>query len=199
MIEIYVASYKGISPPVELKGLFGPEGGTIGRGNDNQLVLPDPARHVSRLQARITCDGERFLVANVANANPLFINDEEITSGSELPINPGDELRIGLYVLGVRIATPSSQNSDASVAKDPSPHPPVAGNVGKRPAAIGGALDPLAGLGGPSNALNPFADLLGPGVAMPPSPEPVTSASSSGRNRSILLMAIASASICCSR
>src|SRR5438067_1040648 len=118
MIEIYVASYKGITPPLELKGLFGSEGGTIGRGNDNQLVLPDPGRHVSRLQARIRYDGQRFLIANISTANPLFINDAELPSGSELPIAPGDDLRIGLYALGVRAAVAVSHNPDGAATAE---------------------------------------------------------------------------------
>jgi FHA domain-containing protein len=176
MIEIYVASYKGISPPVELKGLFGPEGGTLGRGTDNQLVLPDPARHVSRLQARVRFDEGRFLVASVSNANPLFLNDEEIASGSELPLKPGDELRIGLYVLGVRNATTPSQNVDLPVAAHSASQPRGVAGSGTRSPMVGGPLDPLAGLGGSSAGLNPFADLLGPDVAVPtplevPTPE----------------------------
>lgn len=171
MIEIFVASYKGISPPLELKGSFGPEGGTIGRGTDNQLVLPDPARHVSRLQARITFDGQRFLVVNVSNANPLFVNDEEIASGAELPIKPGDELRIGLYLLGIRIATPApahGEGPDSAAAMLP-PH--QAAGAGARPAMVRRPVDPLAAIGGSPSAPNPFADLLGPGVAGPSSDE----------------------------
>ena len=33
MLELYVASYSGRSPPLELKGTFGPEGGTSGKGS----------------------------------------------------------------------------------------------------------------------------------------------------------------------
>lgn len=155
MIEIYVASYNGRSPAAELKGQFGPEGGTVGRGADNQLVLPDPARHVSRVQARIRFDGTHFLVANVSEANPLFLNDAEIESGSEKPLVVGDELRIGLYVLAVR----------ATTGTDTVGAPTFAG--GGRP-MVGGSLDPLVGLGASSAGPSPFADLLGPAVAPAP-------------------------------
>jgi len=154
MIEIYVASYNGRSPPAELKGRFGPAGGTLGRGADNQLVLPDPARHVSRVQARVRYDGARFLIANVSDANPLFLNDAEIESGSEKPLVAGDELRIGLYALGVRAPAPAGTVGA----------PAFAGAGGP---VAGGPLDPLAGLGGGSAGPNPFADLLGPAVAPP--------------------------------
>ena len=86
MIEIYVASYNGRAPSNELSGWFGPEGGTLGRGADNRLVLPDPARHVSRTQARIRFDGTGFFIANISEANPLFVNaglgDFHLQSGS---------------------------------------------------------------------------------------------------------------------
>lgn len=170
MIEIYVASHNGRSPQPELKMQFGPEGGTVGRGADNQLVLPDPARHVSRVQARVRYDGTRFLVCNVSEANPLFLNDVEIESGSEKPLVAGDELRVGLYVLGVRVPTPTGTAGAPTFVAAQGP-------------LIRGPVDPLAGLGGGSAGPSPFADLLGPAIApplpvggeahSPPSPRPL--------------------------
>jgi type VI secretion system FHA domain protein len=162
MIEIYVTSYNGRSPPLELKAVFGPTGGTLGRGSENRLVLPDPARHVSRLQAQIRFDAGGFRIANVSAGNPLFLNDRELPSGDEQPLVPGDELRVGLYVLGVRESAP--------------PEPPVVAADDAlrlqetiRPAPIGSGSLPL-GLRTPGDvAPDPFADLLGTNVEAAPS------------------------------
>jgi FHA domain-containing protein len=165
MIEIQAINYKGRPTTTELRGVFGPEGGTLGRGPDNRLSLPDPARHVSRVQASIRFDGSRFLISNVSAANPLFVNEEEIESGVERVIAPGDRLRVGLYQLVVREATgaPPAATKPISeldtIASAPLPMPGVAPS----------GLDPLLGLSGGAAGLNPFADLLG-GAAPSPGP-----------------------------
>ena len=160
MIEIFVASYNGRSLPDELAAPFGTEGGTLGRGADNRLILPDPARHVSRVQARIRYEAGRFLLANVSSANPMFVNDAEIESAAEVPIAPGDELRVGLYVLGVREGQVRAAAASSLAAV------PMTGNAAGAVAApvIGGSVDPLkalAGTPGIDSAANPFADLIG--------------------------------------
>ena len=154
MIEIYVASYNGRPQTAAPKGRFGPEGGTLGRGAENQFVLPDPARHVSRVQARVRYDGSRFHIGNVSEANPLFLNETEIEAGTEKPLAAGDELRIGLYVLGVRVPATAEAAGTSAVA-----------GTGER--GLGGAVDPLPGLGAGAEGPNPFADLLGPPVTPP--------------------------------
>lgn len=154
MIEIYAVSYGGRPQPPELAGSFGPDGGTLGRGADNRLSLPDPARHVSRVQAAIRFDGSAYLIRNASEANPLFLNDEEIGYGVERRLVPGDSIRVGLYLLGVR---------EAGAA----PGRPATAAAGPRPAvAASGPLDPLAGLGQDAPGLNPFADLLGSAVPL---------------------------------
>ena len=152
MIEIYAVSYGGRAQPPELAGSFGPDGGTLGRGADNRLSLPDPARHVSRVQAAIRFDGNAYLIRNASEANPLFLNDEEIGYGVERILVPGDSIRVGLYQLGVREAGAAApiRPGVAPVATPPRPVVPASG-----------PLDPLAGLGQDAPGLNPFADLLG--------------------------------------
>jgi FHA domain-containing protein len=164
MIEIQAINYNGRPPTSELRGVFGPEGGTFGRGPDNKLTLPDPARHVSRVQASIRFDGSRYLISNVSAANPLFVNEEEVESGVERAIGPGDSLRVGLFQLVVREA---SDARPVAVPKPSSELDTVASMPGRKPAAAAG-LDPLLGLGGGAGLDNPFADLLGDTAASPP-------------------------------
>lgn len=172
MIEIFVASYNGRTVPSEVSASFGSDGGTIGRGTDNRLVLADPARHVSRLQARIRYEAGRYLLANVSAANPIFVNDIEVESSAEVPISPGDELRVGLYVLGVR------QLIDLRAPGSPITAAPGSGAA----PVIRGPLDPLQALSSAAPAgSNPFADLIGPvaSASTPntPAPDPVVSGS----------------------
>jgi FHA domain-containing protein len=159
MIEIQAINYNGRPPTSELRGVFGPEGGTFGRGPDNKLTLPDPARHVSRIQASIRFDGSRYLISNVSAANPLFLNEEEIESGIERAIQPGDGLRVGLYQLVVREAP---QAAPVAPAKPGAEMDTIAGPRGSvKPGVLPLGLDPLATFGGVASGLNPFADLLG--------------------------------------
>ena len=163
MIEIVAISYNGQPAPAEMRGEFGPDGGTLGRGSDNLLPLPDPARHVSRVQGRVRWDGHRFWIANVSDANPLFLNDEEIDSRKEAPLAPGDELRVGLYVLRVRElprsgteARPLAPAGLSRAAPPPDVAPPASGLPGDSMQALLG----VSSTGGD----NPFADLLGGGA-----------------------------------
>ena len=61
-LTLAVETYQGIPTDAPLSCRFGAAGGTIGRGSDNTLVLPDAAKTVSRVHARIdwTEDGWRL-------------------------------------------------------------------------------------------------------------------------------------------
>jgi FHA domain-containing protein len=117
--EISVVSYQGSPASTAISAVFGADGGTIGRGANNTLVLPDPNRFVSRVQARVSFDGFGIRIANASTANPLLINDHELDSGEEGVLRDGDELRIGLYILKVR-------KVDAVETAVPSPKVPPA-------------------------------------------------------------------------
>ncbi len=160
MIEIYAVSYNGQPSAASMRGAFGPEGGTVGRSPDNRLALADPARHVSRIQAKVRWDGRRYWIANTSEANPLFLNDEEIESGKERPLVAGDELRVGLYVLRVREPvgpTVDYRPAGGSAGTEQTLGAGAAPRPGSPPAAA--SIDGLLGHAGA--AANPFADLLG--------------------------------------
>lgn len=113
MYEISVVSYQGEAPADRIVAVFGEDGGTIGRGPGNTLVLPDPNRFVSRLQAKIAVAGERLAITNASSANPLLVNDREVDAGSTVSLGDGDEVRIGLYLLRVRrVAAPRDAAAD---------------------------------------------------------------------------------------
>ncbi len=129
MIKISVVSYNNEAPSTPLSAIFGHDGGTIGRSDDNYFVLPDSKHYVSRLQASIKSDGTHHTIANLSKANPIFINKHEIEAEREYELHAGDEIQIGLYLL--RAETLSAQvngngehpESDITVAM-PSPKAP---------------------------------------------------------------------------
>jgi type VI secretion system protein len=78
-------------------------GGTIGRTDDNDWVLPDPLRYISAHHARISYRNGSFIVEDTST-NGLYINDELDPVGrlGPQPLRPGDTLRLGAYRISVR-------------------------------------------------------------------------------------------------
>jgi len=91
-----------VPPADRVAAVFNVQGGTIGRGPGNTLVLPDPNRFVSRVQAKVALRDGRLAIVNSSAANPLLVNDRELDAGARADLADGDELRIGLYLLRVR-------------------------------------------------------------------------------------------------
>lgn len=99
MIKITVVSYNNQTSILPLSAVFGRDGGTLGRGDDNYFVLRDPKHHVSRLQASIKSDGTHHTISNLSQANPILVNGYEIDFEREYDLQVGDQIQIGLYVL----------------------------------------------------------------------------------------------------
>lgn len=99
MIKITAVSYNNtpLSPP--LSAVFGRAGGTLGRSDENEFVLPDSRHIVSRVQAEISVNGSHNVISNLSRATPITVNGIELNYGEEYPLKAGDEILIGLYVL----------------------------------------------------------------------------------------------------
>lgn len=143
-----------------LTGSFGAAGGTIGRADDNTIALPDPERHISRLQAQVVVEAGGYLIRNAGTANPIVLNGRALAPGERAPLADRDELQIGGYVLGVQL----SDDDEARTITKPRPaatrievaapiSSPIALPIDERPRAPA----PVA------TDSNPFADLLMPG------------------------------------
>lgn len=104
MLKLAVASYDNAAPSTPLMALFGRERRTLGRGEDNYFVLPDPSREVARAQAALWHDGARHRIVNLSDATPLSVNGQELQRGQEAPLMPGDQVRIGLYLIRAEAA-----------------------------------------------------------------------------------------------
>ncbi|MGD8162937.1 type VI secretion system-associated FHA domain protein TagH [Pantoea sp. FN0307] len=82
---------------------FLPPGGTIGRSQDNDLVLPDEARAISRLQAvvHVSAQGECRLT-NHGSVTSVVLNGRPLDRDSQVLLQHGDTLTIGEYQIDVR-------------------------------------------------------------------------------------------------
>src|SRR5579871_3099860 len=112
-IEV-VAAY-GKPPETPQRAEFAEAGGSIGRAEDNHLRLADAQRHISRYHARITHRLNRYFILDTGSATPVVLNSQAIGNGREAEIRPGDELRIGHYLLHV---TAPADAGSTQVARD---------------------------------------------------------------------------------
>ena len=87
MIVLTVLSYNG-APSDGLSGSFDELGGTIGRADNNQLVLPDPERTISRVHAQIVFRGGRYAIVD-RGSNPISVNGRPLGNGQEAPLQGG--------------------------------------------------------------------------------------------------------------
>jgi len=148
VISISVTSFNG-GATAPLSGHFDETGGNIGRGENNQLVLPDPERTISRVHAQVVFRNGRYAIID-RGSNPISVNGRPLGNGQETFIQPGDELQIGGYAMRVETAGPAG----GAAAADPfADFPGLASTppAGARaPASAAPFADPLAGFGAPA-------------------------------------------------
>ncbi len=68
----------------------------IGRGQDNDIVLPDEGKAVSRCHAELRHEGDGFVVIDLGSQNGTWINGERVTRAA---VSAGAEIAIGPYRL----------------------------------------------------------------------------------------------------
>jgi len=100
MLEIQALTYNDLAPVVPIAGLLPEEGGTIGRGPHNAIVLPDPMRLVSRQHLQVVPEDKGlYRLVNISGANLVYINSEELLPGLACMAKAGDKVYVGGYVL----------------------------------------------------------------------------------------------------
>ncbi len=162
---------------------FDANGGTIGRADHNTMALPDPERHISRLQAEIVSTGSRYTIKNVGAANPIVVGARSLAQGESAPLSDRDQVRIGGYLLQV-VVDPEDDLRGADITRGraavaagsalPAPAADpwgLGGNPGSTtppprstPQARGTPAPSVGGMadfGQPLSSSNPFADLMG--------------------------------------
>ncbi|AMX01383.1 type VI secretion system-associated FHA domain protein TagH [Microbulbifer thermotolerans] len=91
--------------------LFTPAGGSLGRADSNDWVLPDPERVVSSRHALITfSDNQYYLVDESTNGTYLNQAENPVGKGNRVPLNDGDILGIGDYQLKVTLRKPKADS-----------------------------------------------------------------------------------------
>jgi type VI secretion system protein len=116
--------------------VFGVAGGTIGRGPDNDWVLPDPLRYLSAHHARVQFRHGAYYLFDTST-NGVFVNEGTVPLGrrNDYPLRSGDRLRLGDYDIGVSI------EGDGG-----SPEAPEASEIFPlRPEAMSGSHDSASG------------------------------------------------------
>ena len=107
-LTLKVDQYQSQMPPQQLAHTFGAAGGTIGRSAANDWTLEDPARFISGRHAQILLQNSQFMLKDLST-NGTFINGMDATNaigkGNMVPLNQGDRLHIGEYVISVNILT----------------------------------------------------------------------------------------------
>jgi DNA-binding winged helix-turn-helix (wHTH) protein len=72
----------------------------IGRSGDRVIVLDSPT--ISREHAQLSISGDRATVADLGSKNGTWIGTKPVTGA--VPVNDGDELRLGSVVVVVRFS-----------------------------------------------------------------------------------------------
>lgn len=117
-----ISTKAGHQPPQGSCDFYAP-GGTIGRGTDNNLVLPDDDRAISRLQAivHVAADGE-CKITNRGNVTRVVLNEIPLERGRQVELKDGDILAIDDYRIEVSDLLQDSQPISRMAA---SGQPPV--------------------------------------------------------------------------
>jgi type VI secretion system protein len=84
--------------------VFGVHGGSIGRGRDNEWMLPDPERYLSGKHARVEFRAGKYYLIDTSS-NGTYVNGSQVPLGRfhEYALQDGDYVRIGEYELLVSI------------------------------------------------------------------------------------------------
>lgn len=131
---------------------------TIGRGDDADITLEDPTRHISRAHAAINGHGDVYILSVESRVNPVYVNGSALSVGQTRILVVGDELAVGDYVLHV-------VGDGAAAARAPA-IPALAATLPPQPSLgrsspLDDILGALPARGSPALAPAPFDSLLG--------------------------------------
>jgi FHA domain-containing protein len=117
-----VVSFKGRPPGQDVVARFGKAGGTIGRSDNNTLVLPDPERYISRVHASISFQGGGFVLVDNGTKNATLVNGQPIGQGRQARLSDGDTIKLGDYILAITLVNTADPFGDP-VGAPPYPTP----------------------------------------------------------------------------
>ena len=97
---------------------FDEQGGTLGRGNNNNWVLDDPERFLSSSHCQFSNENGQFYITDTST-NGTFFNGSvnPMGKGTKLPLNEGDSFVLGDYAFSVSVS--AAQASGFGSSADP--------------------------------------------------------------------------------
>jgi len=103
-LTLRILSYRNQPVPPAPPVRFGAAGGHIGRAPDNELVLDDPGKYISRVHARVSVRDGAFVLEDLGS-NPSVVNDRPLGKGGQAVLAQGDRVLIGDYLLQAVLET----------------------------------------------------------------------------------------------
>ena len=200
LLTLSVISAQGAGLGNAAYRVFDAQGGTIGRVDANDWVLPDPAKFVSSTHARIRCHNNVFYLQDLSTNGTFLNSTESPVSKSDLTVlGDGDRILIGDYEILVQLIDDGSGAAPeaapiapaAAPAAVSAPAPAAASAAAVWPitapdAESAESADPLLLLGGakpaaapplvvpaspaPSSPQTPRAPVPAPRTSLPPAP-----------------------------
>lgn len=108
-LSLQILSYKGMPFNRDEKVVFDKSGGTIGRSNENTLVLPDPDKFVSRRHATITFEHGQYILSD-SSLSGTYVNTQVEPIGQAPVVLINDmRIRMGEYEILVSMTSGSDQ------------------------------------------------------------------------------------------
>ena len=103
-LRLSVVSEHGIRLGALSTKVFGVHGGSIGRGTDNEWILPDPERYLSGKHARIDFRAGNYVLVDTSS-NGTYVNGAQVPLGKyhDYVLKDGDYVRLGEYEFLVSI------------------------------------------------------------------------------------------------
>ena len=151
LLALSIISSQGASLGPTAYKVFDQRGGSIGRVEGNDWVLPDPERFVSSRHAQVRWNAGAFYLEDVS-ANGTFINapDSAVPRSQPIQLRDGDRLFIGDYEIIVQLvedAVPAAPPASVAPAMPAAAQAPAEPSAGQPPSLGLGTVDPLAALG----------------------------------------------------
>ncbi len=153
LLTLSVISAQGATLGSAAYRVFDAQGGTIGRLDANDWVLPDPEKFVSSHHARIRCHNNVFYLQDLST-NGTFLNstDTPVSKSDLTALGDGDRILIGDYEILVQLIDDGSAPAPAPVPAPVQPSPAAWSAAPATPlladAATPETSDPLLLLGG---------------------------------------------------
>jgi len=103
-LRLSIVSEHGIRLGAQSTKVFGVHGGSIGRGTDNDWILPDPERYLSGKHARVDFRAGSYVLVDTSS-NGTYVNGAQVPLGKyhDYSLKDGDYVRLGEYELLVSI------------------------------------------------------------------------------------------------